>query len=53
MFNHVAGANQQAILQKAIAGYENQTCLRFKKRTNEKAYVSIQKTGRGLVKQRR
>jgi len=40
-------ALEQRTLDLAIATYEAKTCLRFKLRTNERNYVSVQKTGGG------
>lgn len=40
-------ALEQSTLDEAIRQYETKTCLRFKLRTTETDYVSIQKTGGG------
>jgi len=40
-------ALEQSTLDLAIATYESKTCLKFKLRTTERDYVSVQKTGGG------
>ena len=43
----LTGALEQQTLNLAISTYESKTCLRFKVRTNERDFVSVQKTGGG------
>lgn len=40
-------ANELATLQEAFDLYEANTCLTFVRRTNERNYVAVQKTGGG------
>jgi len=47
MHLHPTAALEQSTLDLAIATYESKTCLKFKVRTNERDYVSVQKTGGG------
>jgi len=36
---------EKAVFQAAVDGFANKTCIKFKKRTCQKDYVSVQKLG--------
>lgn len=42
-----SGAQERATLDEAFALYEANTCITFVERTNQRDYVSVQKTGGG------
>jgi len=45
--NGTFSANDRATIQKAMTMISNKTCIRFKQRTNEKDYVSIENADSG------